>query len=474
LLANIGEKWMAIGTVLTRILSFALPVGIAAAIFVFAVQRSEPPSQTPLAEREKTVRVMEVRPVEFVPSVTGYGSVEPEKSWDAVAQVSGRIIYLHPNLRSGAILPKDTVIIRINPEDYEIALRQSQASLEGSRAKLAELQIQQASAQDSLAIEKRSLELTRKDIERKRDLVQRNTVSALTVEEAERVLLTQQARVQDLENSIRRYPSQIDAQREQINADEAALETARLNLERTVISLPFDGRIATASVEETQFVSAGASLATADAISGAEVKAEISQASFRAFASLTAPPDFSPPQLSDNALAEAIEKIGWTAEVRLNSDDRPAKWPARVVRTSDTINPQTRTVGVIVYVERPYADIRPETKPPLVKGMFVEVEIRGRPIRDAIVIPRAAIRNGKVYIADEDNRLRIREVTVQVEQGGKALISGGIAPGDRLVLSEFSPAIEGMLLDPVIDNGDSGGDTNAAMLRTNPAERAAR
>lgn len=463
---------MAIGTVLTRILSFALPVGIAAALFALAVQRSEPPSQTPLTEREKTVRVMEVRPVDFVPSVTGFGSVEPEKSWDAVAQVSGRVIYLHPNLRSGAILQKDTVIIRINPEDYEIAVRQTQASLDGSRARLAELQIQQASAQDSLQIEKRSLDLTRRDIERKRDLVQRNTISELTVEESERVLLTQQARVQDLENSIRRYPSQIDAQREQINADEAALENAQLNLARTVITLPFDARIATESVEETQFVSAGATLATADAISGAEVKAEISQASFRAFASLTAPPDFSPPQLSDNAMAEAIAKIGWTAEVRLNADeDRPAKWPARVVRTSDTVNPQTRTVGVIVYVERPYADIRPETKPPLVKGMFAEVVISGRAIPDAIIIPRATIRDGKVYVADEENRLRIRPVTVQAQQGAKALISGGIAFGDRLVLSELSPVIEGMLLDPVIDKGDSGGGASAAVIE--PAERAA-
>jgi multidrug efflux pump subunit AcrA (membrane-fusion protein) len=128
---------------------------------------------------------------------------------------------------------------------------------------------------------------------------------------------------------------------------------------------------------------------------------------------------------------------------------------------------------VIVYVERPYADIRPETKPPLVKGMFAEVVISGRPIPDAIIIPRAAIRDGKVYIADEENRLRIRPVTVQAEQGAKSLISGGIAPGDRLVLSELSPAIEGMLLDPVIDDGQAGGDTSAAMLRTKAAERAA-
>lgn len=464
---------MAVGVILKRILSFALPVGMAAAVFALAMQRSQPPVQAPVAERATTVRVMDVKPVKFVPSVTGFGTVEPEKTWDAVAQVSGRIVYAHPNLRSGAILPKDTEIVRINPEDYDIAVRQAQANLDSASARLSELEIQLQNTQDSIEIERRSLELTRNDIERKRGLVQRDTISQLTLDESERVLLTQQARVQDLENSIRRYPAQINAQREQININQAELENARLNLQRTTIALPFDARIATVSVEETQYAAAGAILATADAISGAEVKAEISQARFRSFALLTAPADFQPPLLSDNALAEAIEKIGWTAEVRLNMDDQPAKWQARVVRTSDTINPQTRTVGVIVYVERPYADIQPETKPPLVKGMFVEVEIRGRPIADALVIPRSAVRNGAVFIADKDNRLRIREVTVRAEQGDDALLSNGIMPGERLVLSDITPAIEGMLLDPVVEERAVVETESTALIGETPAEEAA-
>ena len=463
---------MTASAVLKRVLAFALPIGVAAAIFAFLVQRSEPPKQVPITERETTVRVMEVKRGKFIPSVTGYGTVEPEKSWDAVAQVSGRIVYIHPRLRSGAILPKDTEIIRIDPEDYEIAVRQAKANLDSAHAKLAELEIQQQNAQASLKIEKRSLELTRNDIERKRDLVQRNTVSQLTLDESERVLLSQQTRVQDLENSIRRFPAQINAQREQINVDEAQLENAKLDLQRATIKLPFNARIATVNIEETQFVAAGANIAAADAISGAEIKAEIPQARFRDFTLLTAPPDFKPPQLSDNALAEAIERIGWTAEVRLIADDGPTKWQARVLRTSDTINPQTRTVGVIVYVDRPYADVQPETKPPLVKGMFVEVKVKGRPIEDALVIPRAAIRDGSVYIAGKENRLRIRPVKVRAAQGANTLLSDGIAPGERLVLSDLTPAIEGMLLDPVLDESVSGNGENAALIRIQPAKEA--
>ena len=453
---------MTASAVLKRVLSFALPIGVAAAIFAFLVQRSEPPKQVPITERETTVRVMEVKRGKFIPSVTGYGTVEPEKSWDAVAQVSGRIVYIHPRLRSGAILPKDTEIIRIDPEDYEIAVRQAKANLDSAHAKLAELEIQQQNAQASLKIEKRSLELTRNDIERKRDLVQRNTVSQLTLDESERVLLSQQTRVQDLENSIRRFPAQINAQREQINVDEAQLENAKLNLQRATIKLPFNARIATVNIEETQFVAAGANIAAADAISGAEIKAEIPQARFRDFTLLTAPPDFKPPQLSDNALAEAIGRIGWTAEVRLIADDGPTKWQARVLRTSDTINPQTRTVGVIVYVDRPYADVQPETKPPLVKGMFVEVKVKGRPIEDVVRLSREYVRDrGTVWVM-KDGKLEIRETDIVFRDAEYAYIREGLESGEEVVITTLATVADGVGLrkvgDPSAPSKSSNGE----------------
>ena len=87
-------------------------------------------------------------------------------------------------------------------------------------------------------------------------------------------------------------------------------------------------------------------------------------------------------------------------------------------------------------------------RPPLVKGMFVEVEISGRPTTDRIVIPRSAVHEGRVYTVDKDNRLRIRPVEVLAEQGGEAVIESGLEMGERVVLSDLSPAIDGMLLKP--------------------------
>jgi multidrug efflux pump subunit AcrA (membrane-fusion protein) len=80
--------------------------------------------------------------------------------------------------------------------------------------------------------------------------------------------------------------------------------------------------------------------------------------------------------------------------------------------------------------------------------MFVEVELSGPPIPDSIAVPRAAIRAGRVFLIGEQNRLEIRPVTVEFRQGEEAVLSSGLNGGERLVVTDLIPAIEGMLLDP--------------------------
>lgn len=51
-----------------------------------------------------------VEPVDFVPRALGYGYVQPGKVWEAVAEVSGKIAYRHPELERGRLLPEATEI----------------------------------------------------------------------------------------------------------------------------------------------------------------------------------------------------------------------------------------------------------------------------------------------------------------------------------------------------------------------------
>lgn len=457
---------------LTRLLGFAIPVGAAAALVAYGLQTRTGPQQRPVVEESRAVRVLAVERSSFVPSAKGYGTVEPVRTWDAVAQVSGRIDYLNPDLRSGAILKGGTTIIRISPQDYELALAEAEANLRAAETRLSELKVQAENASQSLDLEQRSLELKQADLARQRELLTRGTVSQSVVDETEREVLNQRSRVQEIQNTLRLSPVQIDAQERQIEVARTHVETARLNLERTEIVLPFDARIAQVNVEKTQFVAVGTTMATADDISAAEVPAQIPQGEFRSFVTVTAPPNLEMPTLVDqDAVKAAIEQFGWSARVRLRFDDQDVIWNGRVLRTTDAIDPNTRSVGVVVAVDNPYSGARPGIKPPLVKGMFVQVEIIGQPIENVIAIPRSAVRGSQVFVVNDQNRLEIRDVDVRLMQGEKALIESGLSAGDRVVLSDLTPAIEGMLLQPVPADASDGsgvpeGGTEPAVSRT--------
>jgi multidrug efflux pump subunit AcrA (membrane-fusion protein) len=438
---------------LQRLLSFLIPIGIGAALlFSFILLRKPPPQKAP-EELTRSVRIITIKKGEFTPRLSGYGVVSPERTWDAVAQVSGRVAFVDPDFRRGAILQKGTEIIRISPQDYKIAIEQAKANIRASEAKLAELKAQEDNARRSLEIEKRSLAIKQEDLNRKQKLLQRGTVAQSTVDVEQRAFLTQQARAQNLENTLKLIPSQRNAQKQQIEVNKAQLETAELNLKRTSITLPFTARVASVSVEETQFVGVGAKLGSADGIETAEVNVQIPLNQFRSFATVVTKGQPQMPRVvTVQTFRKIMERLGLTALISMHFDDQAITWEGKVSRISDTIDPKTRTIGAIVKVNDPYVDVKPGIRPPLVKNMFVEAELRATPLKDQIVIPRSALHVDKVYLANKNNRLEIKPVKIKLLQGERAVIESGLSAGERLVVSDLSPAIPNMLLAPVEDN----------------------
>jgi RND family efflux transporter MFP subunit len=426
------------------------PILIGVAVLAFMISGRSGPEEKPPGERARAVRVITTEAVKLVPRVTGFGSVYPGTVWKATAQVSGEVSYIHPELKKGAILPADTEILRISPEDFVLAIKQAEANIRSAEAKLAELKVSETNTADLLKIEKRGLQLRNSELARKERLLKRGTVARSAFELEQRETLAQRKKVQDLENTLRLLPTQRAVQQEQIAVYQTQLDSAKLDLARTRISLPFDARIATVDVEEKQFVQTGGALVTADSLDVAEVEAQMPITQFRAMV-LAEAPDGLPQGFTPQSFSTIIERFGFSAIVRLRAGDDSVEWPARFARISDTIDPKTRTVGAIVAVDGAYAKAIPGRRPPLTKGLFVEIEIRTRPLEAELVVPRAALHAGRVYIVDKDSRLAIRPVTVGLVQGDLAVIKKGLEPGDRVVVSDLIPAIAGMLLAPKPD-----------------------
>lgn len=439
--------------VILKRLLVAPPILLGIGALVFAISGREAPEQAAPGETARPVRVIEVQPTDFVPRALGYGHVEPGAIWEALAEVSGTIVYRHPELESGRVMPAGSELLRIDPTDYELALSRIRADRQSVEAELSELEVRRANTEGSLTIERRSLALAGEDLDRKKALRQRGNASQATVDQAETAVLSQRQRVQELDNTLNLIPAERAVLQARLAQVEVQLREAKRDLERTKIVLPFDARIAAVPVERAQFVSVGKMMVEAHSIDVAEISAQMPLAELRRLV----------PRRGDDAVfdVEALRQLprsfGFAAEVRLGIGDLLATWEARFDRAAQNLDPETRTIGMIVAVDDPYRRAQPGKRPPLIKDMYVEVELRAPPLESQIVVPRTAVHAGDdggqlVYLVDENDRLVRRPIVVGAAQGDIAVIEAGLDPGERVLVSDLIPAIDGMLLAPTHDD----------------------
>jgi RND family efflux transporter MFP subunit len=409
------------------------PIAVGLLVLLLMSAGKQQPVQAERGEPKRTVRVVEAPLVDLVPMAEGYGQVQPARTWIAVSQVAGRVTSIHPRLRDGEILPRGTELVRLDPKDYELALAQAQAEL-------TELNAREENTRASLDIERRNLKLAKKELERIRQLVKKGTASQSAADETERAMLAYRASVQNLENTLALVPSQRSVL-------EARLALAERDLEHTVICAPYDMRVANLKVEADQYVPVGQNLFEGDAVDRVEIKAQFAMSSLRRLFIGRQDVEIDIQRISE----EFAELIAVEPVVRLDLGNHVAEWQAEFVRFSDTVDPQTRTMGVIVAVDQPFDKVIPGYRPPLSKGMFVNVILSGKQSMRRVLVPRSAVRSSHIFIADENNRLRRRAVEVLFSQGDISVITDGVEPGERVVVSDLVPAVDGMLLQVQLD-----------------------
>ena len=326
-----------------------------------------------------------------------------------------------------------------------MAIAQARANIRAAEARLAEIVISKENQELALKIEQDVLALKSSDLERLERLYTAGTASQTARDAAKAAHLAQRQKVQNLHGSLALLPTQKRVQSEQIAVYQASLASAKLNLDRTELRLPFGARVASVSVEVGQFVGAGKAVASFDGVKTAEVEAQISAADLQ---NLFQPKggDRQAIALDPSKIIDVLSQLGLSAKVRMKLGQTMLEWPAALDRISNTIDQKSGTVGVILRIDSAYSSAKLGSRPPLTKGMFVEITLAAKPV-DGIIIPRSALRGGQVMVADADNRLKRVSVSAYLVQGDVALITGGLEEGAQILVSTPVPMIKGMLLD---------------------------
>ena len=149
-----------------RLLAFLGIVALGAVRFGWLQYSGDAPKKRDAKDRGRAVRTLDVQPIEVVPRVTGYGVVQAQRTWQAVAEVGGTIVQVADNLEVGRTIEKGTQLFKIDPGSYELEQNRVEASVRGVRAQIAEIKTREESARANLKIERRVLDLATKDLER--------------------------------------------------------------------------------------------------------------------------------------------------------------------------------------------------------------------------------------------------------------------------------------------------------------------
>ena len=430
-----------------------IPVFCGIALLIFMKVSKNEPARTEGKERVQTVRVIGVEKTDIVPRVLAYGYVQADRTWEAISEVSGKVIFVHENLKKGHFIKQGELLLKIDTTSYGLAETKGHADLMNVDAKLKELEQSRRNIERLLATEKKSLAIASQELERKRELFRNGYLSSSDLEKEETHFLGRQTAVNNLQNSLDLIPSQQKALLAQKKSGESTVSERQLAVAKTEIFAPFNCRLSAVNTELDQFAQAGMVLLKAKSVDRAEIPVQLTPLNL-----LSLMPEQYEEMITHMPDVAMIRRaMAISAKVRLKvNESLEAEWDGWFSRTSESLDLKTGTLTAYITVDNPYENVIPGKRPPLLTNMYVEVTLKGRTVHQQLVVPRSAVHDSRVFICNQDNRLEIRPVTVKFHAGDLAVIDSGLEQGQILVLSDVVPAINGMRLKPVVSETDAG------------------
>lgn len=367
-------------------------------------KRRPPPKPVQLS-----VQTQQILPQDFSITLESYGRIRPRTQSTLLPQVSGEIVWINPKFRTGSFFEKNESLLRIDPRDYKAQVASARSSLASARQKLAEEQAQaEQAAQDWKRLG--------------------NRAQAPTL--------------------VLRKP-QLAAARAEVESARAALDIAELNLARTEIRAPYTARVLEKSVDIGQVVSSGTSLATLYAVDYVEVRLPLQNRDLKYI------------DLPERYRFDSAEPASQPDVTLISELVRTERWQGKVVLTEGAIDSTSRQLYVVAQIDDPYGKAS-AGRVPLKVGQYVQAEIRGRTVKDALVIPNRAIYQGTYVYLVKDGVLQRADITVDWQNGSLALITAGLQAGDELVVTPLGQVVSGTPVSIVSDQAPAAERASAA------------
>lgn len=355
------------------------------------VLRPQPERRPPQGGPRLAVETQQIQSRDYQVRLESYGTIQPKIRSILVAQVSGQIVSINPNVRDGGFFEKGDVLGTIDPRDYEADVRIAEASLMDARQALAEAEARSVQAAE--------------DWQR---LGNEGDAPALVLREP-----------------------QLEAARARVISAQSGLRKAQLDLERTKIVAPFAGRVLRKLVDVGRVVSVNTQLAEIYATDAVEIRLPLRNSDL---------PFIELPETYRFAGVDPEDEL----PVVIYSDlTGPNSWEGRLIRTEGAIDESARQLHVIAEIEDPFGRAS-EDRSPLKIGQYVTARMPGRMVEEAVVIPNTTIYQGSYVYVVEDGILQRKDIEVAWQDDAEAIVASGLRIGDELVVTPLGQVTSGV------------------------------
>jgi RND family efflux transporter MFP subunit len=370
------------------VLSIGVIAGSLAVAAILIATKPEPPrADKPL--EGTLVEVVQISPKRHDVELHAKGTVVPAMEVVLQSELGGRVVWQSPELVPGGRFKAGQPIVRIDPRDYELAVESYRSQV--NQAKL------------ELALESRRGDVAAREWK---------AFGEADVSEDQRAL-------------AQRKP-QLESTKLALKAAQSALKKAQLDLSRATLRAPFNAMVVSESVDLGQLISPQGSVARLVGTDEYHVQVSVPVASLRTVRARTEDAPGSRAKVVQHVGSETIERA------------------AEVIRQLPDLDPGGSMARLLLSIDDPLGK---SGELPLLLGSFVDVAIAAQPIDDAILLPRAALRNGRsAYVMNEENLLEIREVEIAWTEPDAVLVTAGLDGNDRIVTSRIATPVPNMLL----------------------------
>ncbi|MDA7874373.1 hypothetical protein N9B17_04320 [Rhodopirellula sp.] len=440
----------------------------------------QPPEMKP--RRKEPEKPVQVRTEQAVRHTTGIsidvdGVVVPFRQIELAAEVSGKVALMSSSCQVGRTVKEGELLLRIEPDDYELEVRRLNEELAQADAMTKELQAEIQSSVNQIGNAEQQLQIEKRQLARNSDLMSRGAASASEVDAARRSELVTRTSLQSLideKNVLTQRRIRMEAAKALVQAN---LEKAELSLARTEMVAPFDAVVVEQRVEKDSYVQPGNPIVVLQETTSLDVACKLQmdemnwlwqgnaqredqQAHDFPKTPATVVFELAGTQFFWDAIVDRYDGAGVDNQTRMISCRVHVPEPAKVRALPS--QKQKETVAEVVGKNRVLADAQliisrdsaglVKGMPTLMTGMFVKVHIHTKPPVSLLRIPQAAVQpEEKVWVVD-GNVLMKKSVTIAYSTDDYAVVleqPNGLKFGDSIIVSPLAQPSVGMSVIPM-------------------------